>query len=594
MQSIVKQNLLYFLIGIISFSLILLRAVYLPPYGDEINTFFIYVKSGRFQPFYAHLDANNHVINSLFTHLFYLIFGSKPIVLRLPNVLSFLIYLIYNWKLAKLLKTKYLGYLWFIVMITPMYLISFFSLSRGYGMSMAFLMASCYYIVIYEAKSKSQFLFAGLLMNSLALWANLSLMIPVLIIGAIFIFLFIKKSALKISSQLIINSAIIIIVFIIPLIYAILYLFDLKKSGALYLGVSEGSFYSAMLNFIIQFLEFNKIVVLIFKITFLLFVITSVFNLFNFKKISKLTFFPFLFWGTIIGTITMHLALGINYQHDRAALHFFVLFVLAFYFSLDNLKLEYLKYLGFIPAIALCTQFFVNINLSYVPFWKNESIPTSISDFLIKESNKSNCLPTISSQFFLGMNLEYIAYSNNEIMNCTHEKNFPSKISDYIIANSWWENNISLDYDTLIFDSTTKTVLLKRKRKFEWQYVETYKETRRKLSDQYYTFLEMEPKSNYIDKPFSYDISFNLSSKKIPVDCKVVCSIYDSLSKTLLFEEIDLFRVNPNVKESNFFHKRQYLESIPVNAKKIKFFFWNIYNNEIEVSNLEIKIYTGS
>jgi hypothetical protein len=51
-----------------------LRAFYVPLIYDEIATFYGYVHVGKFIPFYAHWDANNHIINSLLSSILFIKF----------------------------------------------------------------------------------------------------------------------------------------------------------------------------------------------------------------------------------------------------------------------------------------------------------------------------------------------------------------------------------------------------------------------------------------------------------------------------------------------------------------------------------------
>jgi len=106
---------------------------------DEIATFHYYVQTARFIPFFSHEDMNNHVINSALSSLFTYIFGLSPLVLRLANLLFFPLFCFFIWKLAIQFKTKLIRW-WFIISLFLVQgFIEFFSLSRGYGMSMALL-----------------------------------------------------------------------------------------------------------------------------------------------------------------------------------------------------------------------------------------------------------------------------------------------------------------------------------------------------------------------------------------------------------------------------------------------------------------------
>ena len=82
-------------VAMLAYIYVVLRGYFVPPFCDEIITFFDYVRTGDMHPFYAKLDANNHVLNSAISRVFYLLFGGEIFVLRLANLLAFGGYLFY-------------------------------------------------------------------------------------------------------------------------------------------------------------------------------------------------------------------------------------------------------------------------------------------------------------------------------------------------------------------------------------------------------------------------------------------------------------------------------------------------------------------
>jgi len=593
MNTSLRSDIPYILFGLFTFGVVVLRAIYLPPYSDELNTFFTYVQTGFFQPFMAHLDANNHVLNSLFTHLSYLAFGSKMIALRLPNVLSFLVYLFYLWKLGKTFKSKYLGFSWFVTMITSLYLLSFFSLSRGYGMSMAFLVASFYYLIIYSSTSKHKYLYAGLVMSSLALWANLSLMIPLLVLGAIFMFLYVQKViASQLPKQIAFDLIAIISLYLIPLIYAILYSFDLKNSRLLYHGGTFGFIDSVVLHLAAEYSGFYPVGIGVFGVLFLIYVIASISNIIGKRNKGSSFYFQLLFWGTIIGTILLHLILDINYPQDRAAIHFFVLFMAVFFFNLDQFNKKTFRYFGPVIALALTIQLFISMNLRYVPHWKQETVPISFYNLLSQWHQKTGVLPTISANGILGKVFEHYGFHHGETLNSTQDKEFPSKIADFLITSHWVNKNFIIGYDTLQYDKETGVSLMQRKNRFEWQQVLSHSEKKNFNSKKSIFFLEI-PAEQFLKAPFCYDISFKAQSKRFPFRCWIVCDVFDDSNKSLSYNSIDLQRVKSDIRQTSFIHRRLYLETIPKDAKKIRFYLWNVDKETVNISDLQITMFKG-
>jgi len=212
-----------------------LRAWFVPLVYDEAFTFSYYVVTGGFQPFHSFLDANNHVINSTLTHLSFLMLGDHPFALRLPNLLALIVFLGYLIRTRDMFYDKLLWLAYFIALTSIHYVFDFFSLSRGYGLSIAFLTAAVYHA--WKFKQTRQLLQYGLALTmlSLSLWSNLALMLPILAIGGLLgLYLLVKGDS---SSMYRIKGVILsLALFAAPVLYAVLFTLELKEHGKLYLG----------------------------------------------------------------------------------------------------------------------------------------------------------------------------------------------------------------------------------------------------------------------------------------------------------------------------------------------------------------------
>ena len=80
-------------IGIITI-LLLYKAVHIPILKDEWETPVKYINHSVWDiMMYTSNSPNNHILNTLLVKLFVFVFGSRDqLILRLPNILSFLIY----------------------------------------------------------------------------------------------------------------------------------------------------------------------------------------------------------------------------------------------------------------------------------------------------------------------------------------------------------------------------------------------------------------------------------------------------------------------------------------------------------------------
>lgn len=121
--------------------------------------------------------ANNHILNSLLMKLSVLMFGYKEWAIRMPNVLSFLLYFSSAAALMHRLSTNsFMRLGGVLILCSAHYLLDFFSLARGYGLANAFGMAAIVCIIFYFDKHQRKWLLLSFLSAALACYANFTWM----------------------------------------------------------------------------------------------------------------------------------------------------------------------------------------------------------------------------------------------------------------------------------------------------------------------------------------------------------------------------------------------------------------------------------
>lgn len=118
--------------------------------------------------------TNNHILNTVLMKYAEELWGSSELVLRLPNILACLIYLVYGFRLLRRMPAMMI-FPAFLCLFCHMQLCDFFSLARGYGLSFAFMLMSLFHLIRYfENPENKQLIFfqAGSL---LAILGNFSL-----------------------------------------------------------------------------------------------------------------------------------------------------------------------------------------------------------------------------------------------------------------------------------------------------------------------------------------------------------------------------------------------------------------------------------
>ncbi len=131
----------------------ILRAVRVPFTIDESSTYLNYLSSNILAVFDLN-SANNHLLNTVLAKITCSLGGSSEFILRLPNLLAYLIYLLFSFRiLDRFIKNKIIVVCGFLLLNANPYVLDFFSLCRGYGLSLAFLLAALFYFFSFLEKA---------------------------------------------------------------------------------------------------------------------------------------------------------------------------------------------------------------------------------------------------------------------------------------------------------------------------------------------------------------------------------------------------------------------------------------------------------
>ncbi|KPK86112.1 MAG: hypothetical protein AMS27_05765 [Bacteroides sp. SM23_62_1] len=143
------QNLICILIGISIFCFIVIKSTIASLTHDESITYLHFVPQ-KFMDIISYKIAytNNHILNTVLIKGSEYLFGNSEIAIRLPNNLSYLVYMIYTFLLLRKMNPRIIIFPFTLMILNP-YLIDFFGLARGYGLSIGFLMMSLYHLIRY-------------------------------------------------------------------------------------------------------------------------------------------------------------------------------------------------------------------------------------------------------------------------------------------------------------------------------------------------------------------------------------------------------------------------------------------------------------
>ena len=150
------QNLVCILVGVSIFCFVIYKSATTSLTHDESFTYLHFIPQ-KFMDIISYKTpyTNNHILNTLLIKGSEYLFGNSELAIRLPNNLSLILYLTYTFLLLRKMNRQ-LIILPFLLMILNPYLIDFFGLARGYGLSIAFLMMSLYHLLNFFEKDKKK------------------------------------------------------------------------------------------------------------------------------------------------------------------------------------------------------------------------------------------------------------------------------------------------------------------------------------------------------------------------------------------------------------------------------------------------------
>ncbi len=361
-----------------------LRAYFVNFTFDEGFSFEILI--GEYYPLFA---ANTHLLNTFLAFITSSILGYSEWALRLPNVLIFLVYAYFCYKIV-LEKTTYLSiaFLALSFMLFNHFLVDYFGLMRGYGLAVAFFTGTIYYFLDLVKNFNTKTFLKGIICSALMIYANYSFFTPFIALHLALLLLTFTKERFKIFFRY----------FLIE--------FLLLLPGLVHMGIILGKdriIIGGQDNFIKDTLysifdpSFSNI--LPNQQNLLITVLLSGIILIGLLVTYKNKPLSFILSTTLLCALIptgLNLAIGMNFPQGRAALYWIPLIGITFYFILTVLFDQSSKWLSYatlgltVIIIGISSvSFFKKINLDHTITWKREAKNLEILE-TFAEQTKSN------------------------------------------------------------------------------------------------------------------------------------------------------------------------------------------------------------
>ena len=593
------EFILLFLLFSFIFIYLLLRSIYVPLVHDEAGNFFLYTHNGKVFPPEAHWDANNHILNSFLSRISYLIFGSSRLALRLPSLLFFPVFFYFTYKISNELKMPFLKWGFILSLCLSHNFIEFFALDRGYGMSMALLMASIYFLMRILKNDRLSDYIALMISLALAIFSNLTLIISSAIMLSILLLnLFFKFRSYK-RKKLIWTIIIIVIGGFTPIIAATKLLLILKEKGLLYYGNLDG-FWDLTVSSLSKFISSSEssiypVMILIYSIILLLLIVKKALSIKNIMDLIRAPFiFPLLLIANFLAVIFLAKVFSINYPEDRTGLYFIPYFIASLFFMIDQLDPELKKNLRFlllVPMLFFPIHFLYSMNISHSSLWITEHIPDSFFEKVRDDSIKENKQFTIGGYAMRTLCWSYRNFREGGDLNHIQSSHYPEYLSDFQIVNDKYLNTFLPLYNREDYDPISGLSLLKRKESVKSNLVYHFEKSSEGERSKEFFDLYRGDIDSLKGESLLINLKMNILSDQKPLKAWLVVEVDKENNKKVSYEFIALDWKKTSWEGSSInLNSSLFVFDLPLDSKIIKIYFWNPYKAVYTLNDIQCDI----
>lgn len=555
-----------------------LRSVFVPITIDEAATFFHYIQPQKWLPGEAHWDANNHILNSGLSIISYRLFGEDEWALRLPNLLAGLLYLIMAWKLALRIDDRDYRWSMFLALGFCSFLLEYFGYTRGYGLSMAFLVLGIWSFLQWRDSGRLLHLLLTIVGILLMVIANLSLLVSGLIMTTLVIaFLIIDKRKSPVQYALVcISSA-------LGFYFAISHSFNMKERGLLYYGEGD-SFWHVTVRTLGQF-TYHPIGDILIWILPAAFVVISILVIITLTRSSLTTLLQHkavvpvaLLFGNLFANFSMHFLMGVNYPEDRVALGYLPFLIISAMYLADGFDSKPLRMVLVPFALSFPIQLLATANLSMCPLWNHDQYLTELLKIATERFEKTGTEPTVEGYRWRRMAYDYHNWFSGGKVSSMRSYGYDRYMADLVITDNEIGHDLSA-YSELEKDPWSSLVIYERTKPWEKTLVQEGQFATGGQTDAQFRELVNIPIPK--DQPSGYlfvpDLSFE--SESIPPRVSMLGQVSNAEHAGIDFHEVALDRVRSQWKdETAALHHSILLDVKPDSAAHFKVFLWNREN----------------
>ena len=582
---------------------LILRSIYTPILHDEIATFYYYIQTGIYFPPEAHWDANNHILNSMLSNWSFQVFGSEPWALRLPNVLSYPLFFWFSWKLLQNIEHFALKWASFLALVMCHYMFEYFGETRGYGMSMAFMVVGFYFALRYFKNSKFGWSLAAMLSLFLAVAANLTIIyIYLMMLTLLCVAILIQNKNIK--TKVFQSLALLFIsgIMAMPLVQFSL---DLKERGALYYG-GKSSFIEYTLSTLSDLILGSKHPIVLGSIVFL----SAVVLVFTLRQLieNRTRFFQvileekliyaLLFFGSLTAIFATRYLLDVNFPEDRTALYLYPLFVLSLAQTTNYSKLPkqlahpvITIFLAYIPS-----HFIYKVDVNQASFSMEERAPQTFFDYVQKASEKQYFKPTVGGYHTQNLCWYYMNAQAGGKQNAMLYSSFPDTLCDYQIRNIKVNSpsNFLANYELINENPVNELNLYRRKKPLKRTLIAQKRGITNwtHQTDVYMNILEYDTQESDLNTAVLAEVSGVFHAPNSPFQGTITISQKRENGEEISQERFVFNWLKERWTDDQYrFHQVLVLPNIDAAARRIQIFVWNIKGKPFLLREAEVKLF---
>lgn len=582
------ERLLAALSVLLVFVYVVLRSIYVPTFHDEAATFFHYIVSENFLPFQAHWDANNHILNSALGFVCYKVLGPQQWWIRLPNVLSFLVFGYFVVRISEDIRNRLIRWGVLIAVLTAAFPLEFFSQARGYAMSIAFLMGVVYHGAQYLKRHRLKHQFWLWFWMWLAVAASLTLINTYLIVlGLVFLAIIVNREA---PLQNLITWFLFGVSFFLAATY---YGLELKDRGLLYTGFDDG-FIEVTVQSLVHFQlgqDSYPIAVFIAALGGVSAVVLIAHFLLKSLEWNAIRLVAVFLLLNALGSILLNLLFGMNFPENRVGMYYIPLFLFAVagLFDLMAQRIPQAKWLS-LSFLIFPIHLSQHFNLDSTILWPKWHASSEIYDEAVRLQHLKGEPLMVSADYLNELGWAYYNFQNNAEMQLLQRDMMPDTLADYLIARPADFELSSVPYRSVFHDKANNIFLLERIRQLTWSKPIVLNEIRAEFSgsDEFYELVN-QPVTNLPSNEGMWELRGKFSCASEGFRGQLIITSNSENSENGTYSMIPLHWIRPTWNQDTLRIKRTF--HFADDAKDFKIYFWNFDRDEIsfELEKLEFR-----